>query len=151
MATKNPVLEINEIVAEALKKHFDIIRRYMIVANESDPAKKARLEDKFNRKAEDFLAFLLESFPMPDPANRIEHAACLVEIRRVVFINENNDLKRELLRKELHNLPPTILLQVLPVAFMRDLLCYNKVRLNPGRMPSWKKFSKIYQSLILGA
>lgn len=151
MSKTNPVFEINAIVAEALKKHFDIIRRYMKLQNESDEAKRARLQDKFDKKADEFLAFLLKEFPKPDPKNAIEQALCLRELRRVVFVRDNNDLKRETLRKELYNLPPTILVQVLPVAFMRDILAYNNVRLNPRKMPNWTRFSDIYCDLVLAA
>lgn len=151
MSASNPVFEINAIVADALKKHFDIIRRYMILQNEDDADKRDKLKVKFDRKADAYLNFLMTSFPLPDPASKIEQAACLAELRRVVFVNTNNYLKREALRKELYTLPPTILLQVLPVAFMRDLLCYNRIRLSPKNMTSWSVFAKNYQELVLAA
>ena len=149
MSASNPAFEINAIIAAALEKHLDIIRNYTIVSNETDRSKKVELNEKFYRKVEDYLAFIMKSFPMPDPSNHAEHAACLLEMRRAVFIEETDDLKRKALRKELYNIPPTILLQVLPVAFLRDLLCYNKVILKVSRIPSWKKFSDTYTSLIV--
>lgn len=148
MSAHNPVNEINEIVAKALKKHFDVIRLYMIRQNETDITKHDKLQNKVDRKVDNLLGYLLKNFPMPDKHNRMEMAACKVEVDRVVFPTECDPVKRALLYKELYNLPPTILLQVMPVAFMRDLLYIRRIRFNPENVTNWGEFVNVYASII---
>jgi len=91
-----------------------------------------------NALVDDLLNYMMTTFVMPTDSQ-----AEFVECGRLFREGAQETAQ------ELWNIPPTLLETIIPVAIMRDMMGFQKLSVNPSKMPSWDKFAEKYQDLIL--
>ena len=139
---------------DAIKTSEDYYSRLGVLTGqfhaETNPEAKELLKEQCNDLFMEFFNYLLDTFPAPEPVDREKRTELHHEIRQKIYGSNLTLEERENRLKNMFNIPPSLSVELLPLAWFRCAISVFKWRVNPSQVPRWGEFCLRFNDLLVG-